>query len=123
MSYVEQAVKVLRSKGWEVIVKDIPGNVTHKTKHLLWNLILSEQRANMPLFRANYQNARYAINSMVNTPAKDVDGKLTKDKSSERNMSLPQEDATHYGDAQDIIIYGKFGRHVAKDMSALGFLS
>lgn len=47
---------------------------------------------------------------MNNAMIKDVDGQLKKDKSSERKTSgvLPEE-ATHFSDAADKIIWTKFG--------------
>ena len=60
--------------------------------------------------RFNGDRCRFTLISMNNAMIKDVDGKLQKDKSSERRTSgvLPEE-ATHFSDAADKIIWTKFG--------------
>lgn len=79
-------------------------------KYLLWGLVLREERENLPLVRFNGDRCRFTLISMNNAMIKDVDGKLQKDKSSERKTSgvLPEE-ATHFSDAADKIIWTKFG--------------
>ena len=60
--------------------------------------------------RFNGDRCRFTLISMNNAMIKDVDGKLQKDKSSERKTSgvLP-EVATHFSDAADKIVWTKFG--------------
>ena len=79
-------------------------------KYLLWGFILREEREKLPLVRFNGDKCRFTLISMNNAMIKDVDGKLQKDKSSERKTSgvLPEE-ATHFSDAADKIVWTKFG--------------
>ena len=46
---------------------------------------------------------------MNNTRVIDKDGKWQKDKSSERKKSVLPEEATHFGDAADKIVWTKYG--------------
>lgn len=66
---------------------------TQSDKYLLRGLILCEERENLPLVRFNGDKCRFTLISMNNAMIKDVDGKLQKDKSSERKSSgvLPRK--------------------------------
>lgn len=79
-------------------------------KYVLWGIILSEQDENYPRFRINGDKCHYTLISMNNAKVKQVKDKLEKDKSSERPDSgvLPEE-ATHFSDAADKIVWTKFG--------------
>ncbi|MDL2309440.1 hypothetical protein LJC53_07660, partial [Bacteroidales bacterium OttesenSCG-928-C03] len=84
-------------------------------KYLLWGLVLREERDDLPLVRFNGDKCRYTLISMNNAMIKDVDGKLQKDKSSERKSSgILQEEATHFSDAADKILWCKFGNRIQK---------
>jgi hypothetical protein len=51
---------------------------------------------------------------MNNTRVIDKDGKFAKDKSSERSSSILPEEATHFGDAVDKLIWTKYGERLTK---------
>ena len=78
-------------------------------KHLLWNIILGEVDPLIPRFRINGDKCKYSLISMNNARVKNVDGQLKKDKKSERPDSgvLPEE-ATHFSDAVDKLIWTKY---------------
>lgn len=114
MSYNQLAISYFRKGGWEV------REYTHKgmeppqsDKYLLWGLVLREERKELPLVRFNGDKCRYTLISMNNAMIKDVDGQLKKDKSSERKSSgILQEEATHFSDAADKILWTKFGKSI-----------
>ena len=110
-SYNELAIASLESHGWSVEVREHRGmEPPMSDKYLLWGLILKENNDNLPRFRFNGDRCRYSLISMNNAKVKSVDNKLTKDKSTERPDSgvLPEE-ATHFSDAIDKIMWTKFG--------------
>jgi len=114
MSYNQLAISYLKKAGWEVVEHTHKGmEPPQSDKYLLWGLILRQERADLPLVRFNGDKCRYTLVSMNNAMIKDVDGKLEKDKSSERKSSgiLPEE-ATHFSDAADKIIWTKFGSNM-----------
>ena len=76
----------------------------------------------MPLWRINGDKCRYTLISMNNAKVRTVDNNLTKDKSSERPTSgiLPEE-ATHFSDARDKLLWTKFGEHLRRRRSSSGF--
>lgn len=85
-------------------------------KHLLWNIILAEVDENIPRFRINGDKCKYTLISMNNAKVKTVEGKLQKDKKSERPDSgvLPEE-ATHFSDAVDKMIWTKYAYCINND--------
>jgi hypothetical protein len=107
MTFFEQACSLLEQAGWEVHGMTHGLDPFHQDKYQLWNILLSEAQSHLPVVRFNKSNCKCLITSMQNAPAKDVKG-IQKDKSSERKKNFPQEEATHFSDAADIIIYGKF---------------
>ena len=96
---------------------------TQGDKYLLLGLILREERESLPLVRFNGDKCRYTLISMNNAMIKDVDGQLKKDKSSERKSSgiLPEE-ATHFSDAADKIVWTKFGDNLKGKSSEISVL-
>lgn len=111
MSYNQLAISYFMKASWEVLEHSHKGmEPTQSDKYLLRGLILREERENLPLVRFNGDKCRFTLISMNNAMIKDVDGKLQKDKSSERKSSgvLPEE-ATHFSDAADKIVWTKFG--------------
>jgi hypothetical protein len=114
MSYNQLAISYLKKSGWEVIEHTHRGmEPPQSDKYLLWGLILRQERKELPLVRFNGDKCRYTLISMNNAMIRDVDGQLKKDKTSERKSSgvLPEE-ATHFSDAADKIMWTKFGNSI-----------
>ena len=124
MSYNQLAISYLKKAGWEVVEHTHKGmEPPQSDKYLLWGLILREERENLPLVRFNGDKCRFTLISMNNAMIKDVDGQLKKDKSSERKSSgiLPEE-ATHFSDAADKIVWTKFGDNLKGKSSEISVL-
>jgi hypothetical protein len=107
MTYFEQAERILVKAGWTVHRMTYGLDPAHRLKYLLWAVLLQENNPRLPRIRINKQNCKELIVSMLNTPVEDKDG-IKKVKKSERNKALPQEEATHFGDAADLPVYGMF---------------
>ena len=109
-SFNAQAVELLTQAGWKVIERRHPGmEPPQSDKYLLWGMVLREDNPAMPLVRFNGNRCHYTLVSMNNATYVNVDGKLEKNKNSERKSSgvLPEE-ATHFSDAADKILWTKF---------------
>ena len=109
-TYNEMAIAELQKYGWTVVEEEHPGMEPKQSdKYILWNIILGEQDPNVPRFRANGDKCKYSLISMNNAKVKTVEGQMKKDKKSERPDSgvLPEE-ATHFSDAVDKLIYTKY---------------
>lgn len=110
-TYNEMAVEYLTNAGWHVVEHSHPYEEPPQSdKYVLINSILKEEDPSLPLFRINGSKCRFTLISMNNAMVKETDGKLAKDKSSERKGSgvLPEE-ATHFSDAVDKILWTKYG--------------
>lgn len=110
-TFNDMAVDELAKYGWNVIKMEHPGmEPPQSDKYLLWARILAESDNRCPRFRINGDKCKYTLISMNNAKVRNVDGKWEKDKSSERPKSgVPPEEATHFSDAVDKMIWTKFG--------------
>lgn len=109
-TYNEMAVEYLSAAGWDVVEHEHPGNEPPQSdKYILINSILKEDDYVLPLFRINGSKCRFTLISMNNAMLKEYDGQLKKDKSSERrNSGVLPEEATHFSDAVDKILWTKY---------------
>lgn len=107
MTYNQQAIDRLRSKGWHVILHEEKAKEPpHHEKYLLWSNVFKENNDKFPTVRINGNNCKFLIIAMQNTKVKEKDGKFSKDKSSESSKSkTPVEEATHSTDAADKLLW------------------
>lgn len=122
-TFNEQAIDLLRKAGWNVVVKThAKQEPAYSDRYNLWSSVLAETNPTMPLWRVNGDKCRYTLISMNNAKAKTVDNKLTKDKRSERPDSgvLPEE-ATHFSDARDKLLWSKYGSRLHQSSSTRSF--
>lgn len=115
-SYNDQAIDILRRNGWNVVAKvHRRGEPPMSDKHLLWQEILSERPSCPVRFRINGNRCRYTVISMNNARMVYGGNVFKKDKRSEKPSSgvLPEE-ATHFSDAIDKLVWTKYGDSVGK---------
>lgn len=111
-TYNELAIDRLKSKGWTVIPHVHHGiEPPQHDKYLLWSYVLAETDSRFPVWRINASKCKYTLISMNSTQVRQSPstGKFEKDKRSERNDSIPAEQATHFGDCVDKLMWTKFG--------------
>jgi hypothetical protein len=96
-SYFEDFANVLRSKGWKVF-KQRTGDVGHLLRHKFINDLHRGTDPRQPSILYNGTQCRDLIIALENTDMK-PDGK--KNKRSENNPNIEQEQATHVTDAHD----------------------
>lgn len=94
------------ARGWKpnLCVDVSLADVAHKQKHLVLNNVLREANPFMPTIEINEQYAKETFMSMLHAPIK---GDFQKDKSSESDKDLDQENATHLSDTFDNYVYPK----------------
>ncbi|MCR4872364.1 MAG: hypothetical protein K5885_02345 [Bacteroidales bacterium] len=115
-SFNEQAMEIFRKRGWTVVAKvHRLGEPPMSDKHLLWQEILSERPSCPVRFRINGNRCHYTVISMNNARMVYGGNVFKKDKRSEKPSSgvLPEE-ATHFSDAIDKLVWTKYGDSVAK---------
>ena len=110
-TYNELAIERLQRHGWQVRQHVHRGiEPPQHDKYLLWSYILKETDQRFPLFRINATRCKYTLISMNSTQVRmTTDGRFEKDKRSERNGSIPAEQATHFGDCVDKRYWTKYG--------------
>lgn len=116
-TFNDMAIDELTRCGWSVIEMEHPGmEPPQSDKYLLWARILSEADGSCPRFRINGDKCKFTLISMNNAKVRNVAGKMEKDKSSERPKSgvLPEE-ATHFSDAVDKLIWTKYGEFLRNE--------
>lgn len=111
-TFVDTIVKILRKSGWQTVVvnKKTYNKEQHDT-YLLWARLLRGNEEVFPAIGFNLINCKELVYSMEQTPAFDHDGKIKKNKTSEKKLTTNRETATDAGDAADQIIYYKY-RHL-----------
>jgi len=120
MTYATQAASILRSYGWGVTFMSDSTNPEHGEKYQLWQNLLQELESRMPKIRINGHNCPHLLISLQQTGVKQTERlKIKKDKSSETDANVPAEEASHFSDAADIIVYDKFAQYL--DINTLSF--
>lgn len=104
----QQTVKHLRKNGWKVKEIYIGQGASHKVRYETWEHVLTESGLYDLIFRYNREMARYCFESMTQANIKfsTRKGVLQKDKSSELLITFPQEEATHFSEALDTLLWG-----------------
>jgi hypothetical protein len=118
MSFNQQAITYLTAQGWHVEERTHKGmEPPQSDKYLLWARILRENEDMLPRVRFNGNKCRFTLISMNNTRVIDKDVKFAKDKSSEKKSSgITPEEATHFSDAADKIVWTKYGENAGRDI-------
>lgn len=115
-TYAEQAADILKIAGWSVqfMVRN-QYNELHEKKFQLCTELFGEEKLKYPRIRFNKSNCKELIKSIELAPAKKgTKVKIQKDKKSERNKKIPQQHATHFSDAFDVLIVGLYMRLIHK---------
>lgn len=109
-TFAEQAETILRKHGWEVQKMTQGLDPPHQEKYLLWSRLLEEKDNSLPRIRINQHNCANLITSMQMAPVREGRDGLKKDKRSEQKTNIPAEEATHFSDAADVMVFGKYRR-------------
>ena len=102
-TFAKIVCKALSDAGWQVIETYMGLAPMHDIKHASLKKILSNT-ADMAV-RINRNTCSPLITSLENAGAVISMGKTKKDKSQEKNLSLPAEEQTDYSDAFDQLIW------------------
>lgn len=109
-TYAQQFAIILEANGWEVTMSTESVPLTQQDRYLLWNRILKNTTdhkngksvdPSLPLVEFNLDNCEQTFVSMKNAQAMEGTNGIQKNKKSERNPKVPQEDATHLSDTAD----------------------
>ncbi|MGZ5283373.1 MAG: hypothetical protein ACXWEY_13950 [Bacteroidia bacterium] len=110
LTNAEQFEKILKENGWNVYKMTRGLDPSHDDKYMFLNKLLRETERGLPKIRINKNNCKELIISIQQAPVKEGRSGVEKDKKNEKNKNFPQQHATHFSDAFDIILYGKYRR-------------
>lgn len=103
-SFCDTVIERLRYHSFKVVPINSGETPKHDDKFKMINRLLTGQSGKLPIRINNIRN-EHLLNSIRLTGAITYMGKTSKDKSSEKNLSIPAEKSTHYSDVFDMIIY------------------
>ena len=115
LTYAEQFAKILEARGWVVHLSYESVPLGQMERYLLWGKVLQNTMnakkgkpidSSLPLVEFNLDNCNETFISMQNAPAKEGRNGIEKNKNSERNALIPQEEATHLSDTADYNLTG-----------------
>jgi hypothetical protein len=110
LTYAQQFANILTTNGWTVTMSTDAVPMSQMDRYLLWNRVLKNTidakkgkavDPTLPLVEFNLDNCNETFVSMKNAPAKEGPTGIEKNKKSERNPMIPQEEATHLSDTAD----------------------
>lgn len=110
----------LQYHNWNVVLINCGEPPKHHVKFNNINKKLKGETEGCPVLINALRN-QAMIRSINLTPAKTMGGKTAKDKSSEKNLSIPAQDSTHHGDVFDMILYADELELIPKSEATTGF--
>jgi len=105
-SYKDNWDKLLKRAGWEVTWAPLGATPDPEKRYQLWANTLDNSNADYPNIEFNKINCENLLISMQLAPVKEGLRGFKKDKSSERDANINDEDATDYSDAIDTLLWG-----------------
>ena len=115
VSFAKELGNALRAKGWTVIERYMGHAPGHGDKYEFMDKLLGGSDNRLPSLLINRENCEYLITSMENAPMRLGTRGFEKDKSSERDKKTPQEEATHFSDAFDMLAWGELNSNIANE--------
>ncbi|TPE43329.1 hypothetical protein [Pontibacter mangrovi] len=126
MTYNEQFAERLRKAGWSVKIVNMGRVPPHQTRYHLAHEFLGEKDSRLPAIRFNKYNCKDILTAMSLAPVKQGrDGQIMKDKSSEKKLTVPGQEATHFTDTVDLhfLSIDKHILHIQPDFSDFMLIS
>lgn len=110
-NYAEEVISILRRDdqygSWRVDEHYIGATPSHQFRFDMWNRLLEGKDESLPSFRYHEKNASSWALSCQLTALKSTRKGFEKDKSKEKRLDYPQEQAPHLSDAGDTLIFGE----------------
>ena len=101
----EEVVEYFEAEKWTVTAIYMGQAPLQPEKHRRIRFYLQNETDDNPLVRIHKYNCASMLLSMDLTPTKETDKGTHKDKSSEKKADVPQEQATHFSDVFDMVIW------------------
>ncbi len=118
--FFEVVKERLQFNGWNVVLQNMGETPKHDDKFKMISRHLKGVTGRPPV-RINALRNEHLIRSMNLTKAMTYFGKTSKDKSSEKNMSIPARKSTHYSDVIDMLLYSCLELKMVQMNNSAGF--
>ena len=102
----DETTAYLDKAGWTVVQCYIGKASPHEARYRMWGHLLKRTGKYKHTFRYNRDNCEHLALSMFQTQAERRKDGFGKDKSTERDPKFPQDQAPHYSEAEDMLVYG-----------------
>ena len=103
LTYNQQFAARLKANGWRVRHFNLGRVPSYQRRYHLAHELLGEEDARQLRIRFNKVNCKDVLTALSLAPIKqDSRGEIAKDKSSERKLTLPGQEATHFTDTVDL---------------------
>jgi hypothetical protein len=103
LTYNQQFAERLRSHGWKVRHFNQGRVPSYAHRYHLAHELLGEEDERQLMIRFNKLNCKDVLTAMSLAPVKqDSRGEIAKDKSSEKKLTVPGQEATHFTDTVDL---------------------
>jgi hypothetical protein len=113
----------LMKNGWTVRRCYVGQQPRHDIRYRMWQAVLKESDPKYKPVRFNRENSKSVLTSMQLAGVRVGKNGFEKDKRSEANKLIPQEDATHLSDAMDTLYIGKFRNSYGYETPIGGFIT
>lgn len=111
-TYADYAIRLFYENDWAVVDMEMDGkNPDHSDKFEFFKLLFGERDARLPKVLINEDNCPSLKISMENAETIIRNGRVEKNKNSERSKYILPQFATHLSDAGDYLLYKKY-RHI-----------
>lgn len=108
MTFAERIKKRFKHNKWEVVDKYYGKEPSHTIKYEFWLEMLKGGNEKLMPFRFNINNNEDWYISMKSAKSRQGKEGFEKDKSSERDETIPAQHATHGTEATDCLLIGRF---------------
>ena len=102
----DDIVEGLFKRGWNVVEMYVGKTVEHDRRYMLADDLLREDGKLNWYATFNRDNCKYLLLSMYQTMSEERHKGFGKNKKPERDLKFPAEEAPHFGDAWDTLMYG-----------------
>lgn len=110
LTQIEDATDHFKKNGWRVRPLFIGQASSHYDRFLFYEKAWNDEMIDMPHISVNHDNCDSLIISIESTNTIEKNDIIYKDKSPEQGPLEVQHHTTHFAEAMDMIIYGKFVR-------------
>ncbi|HEY0056284.1 MAG TPA: hypothetical protein VGB63_13085 [Pedobacter sp.] len=116
-TYFDIWMKTLRSRGWEVTSVYLGKVPAYQERYDFFGKVHRGIAPGVPTVEYHKHNCKWLIISMENAGVKQGKNGFEKDKTDEQYHEIDQRTTTHFSDAHDNLIFGKYYKQMSKGTS------